>query len=138
MLANFAIGDKLADLHSSPSEEILGSPQSTQSVRSNVRILFSADRMAVARSTTVRVTLKNGNHARALNPLRRDIDPRRLCLAPLSRARRCYPFVNRLYAPIAFGVLRFNQENTHSISAAVVPNMARVLPVSGVRVSSVN
>jgi hypothetical protein len=48
------------------------------------------------------------------------------------------PFVNQVYARIAFGVLRFNEEDTHSISAAVIPNMARVLPVSGVRVSSVN
>jgi hypothetical protein len=48
------------------------------------------------------------------------------------------PFVNQVYAPTAFGFLRFNREDTHSISAAEVPNMARVLPVSGVRVSSVN
>ena len=48
------------------------------------------------------------------------------------------PFVNQVYARTAFASLRFNQEDTHSMSAAVAPNMARVLPVSGVRVSSVN
>ena len=65
------------------------------------------------------------------------IDPQRQCLARVIELE-AMPFVNQVYARIAFGVLRFNQEDTHSISAAVVPNMASVLPVSGVRVSSVN
>jgi hypothetical protein len=80
-----------------------------------------------------------------LRPLKRGLETRYQAVSiPGGNASRrlieleAMPFVNQVYARIAFGVLRFKQEDTHSMSAAVVPNMTRVLPVSGVRVSSVN